>query len=37
VVFRVDLADDDDPAEVIAFCPTCAAKVFRRDDADERV
>jgi hypothetical protein len=37
LAFRVDLPDDDDPAEVIVFCPKCAAKEFGRGDADEPV
>jgi hypothetical protein len=28
VAYRVDLADDRDPPEVIVYCPECAAREF---------
>jgi hypothetical protein len=28
LAFRVDLADDPDPPEVIVFCPVCAVQEF---------
>src|SRR6478735_4044110 len=28
VAFRVDLADDPDPPEVVVYCPECAAHEF---------
>jgi hypothetical protein len=35
IAFRVDLPDDDDPPEVIVYCPDCAAREFG-SGTDER-
>jgi hypothetical protein len=32
--FRVDLADDPAPPEVVLYCPECAAREFGRESDD---